>query len=489
VPRKNALETYAIVAAALLPGLAWTTCANAAERVAGSCPAQAIDVLPGQSIQRAVDQAGEGAVFCLKTGVHRLQEVVPKDAQSFYGESGTILSGAKQITAFERDGGLWVASGQTQNNVGHGQCERNSPTCNMSDTVFLDDRLLRRVRHKEEVAEGRFYLDHASGRLYLADNPQGRMVEATNARFAFTGTARDVLVRNLVVEKYASPAQFGAVNGRGARGWTVEQVEARWNSGAGIAIDSGGRVLDCNAHHNGQLGVRVFGVGVLLKGNEIWNNNTMGFDEAWEAGGVKFTETENVEIVGNHVHDNLGTGLWCDINCRGILYEHNTLEHNAGPGIFHEISFNAVIRNNTLRHNGASGYRWFWNSDIQIAASEQLDIHENDITVSAGGGAIMLIDQGRAPEGNWRQEYQTRNNSVHHNRITFEGTGHAGGASSTDVRDQNYKIISEGQNLFDFNAYRSPMGTTPVFAWGRRQYGWADFRAQGQERNGSLTFY
>src|SRR5258707_12181568 len=67
------------------------------------CPDRAIGVSPAQQIQRIVDAEREGAVFCLKAGVHRLQEVVPKNGQSFHGEDGTVLSGARLVDSFERE--------------------------------------------------------------------------------------------------------------------------------------------------------------------------------------------------------------------------------------------------------------------------------------------------------------------------------------------------------------------------------------------------
>src|ERR1700738_4249693 len=62
--------------------------ATAAARGVGEapCPAGAIAVEPGASIQAAVDLGGEGAAFCLKKGVHRMQVIRPKSGQSFYGE-------------------------------------------------------------------------------------------------------------------------------------------------------------------------------------------------------------------------------------------------------------------------------------------------------------------------------------------------------------------------------------------------------------------
>ena len=70
---------------------------------AGGCetPPDAVGVLPGESIQAAVDSHPEGTSFLLKAGVHRLQQIWPKEGDAFYGERdaecnrSTILTGAR----------------------------------------------------------------------------------------------------------------------------------------------------------------------------------------------------------------------------------------------------------------------------------------------------------------------------------------------------------------------------------------------------------
>lgn len=474
----------------LLASLAATASTRSPGESAGGlelspCPSRAIEIRPGQPIQSAVDEAKEGAVFCIKAGVHRLQEVVPKSGQSFHGEGRALLSGARLIKTFERDSRYWVATGQTQHSRKYGECAKEFPACNMAEAFFIDDRPLRRVLSKEEVTEGRFYLDYASGRLYFVDNPWGRKVEATVARFAFTGRAGNVLIRNLVIEKYSSPAQQGAISGRHAREWTVEAVEARWNSGVGIEVGSGGRVIKSNSHHNGQLGVSAGGKAILLEGNEIWENNIYGFFAGWEAGGVKVADSEGVTFLGNHVHHNFGPGLWCDIDCRDVLYERNVVEHNDDAGIFHEISFDAVIRDNVVRFNGQAGPPWFWGAEIQIAASENVQVYGNSVTVAAGGKGIVLIDQNRPSSRGSR--YKTRNNSIHDNTILFLGEGKMGGAADTKPGDETYGIIAEGHNRFDRNTYKgSDIDRSVKFTWGSgsRLYGCSEFREVGQEANG-----
>jgi len=450
-----------------------------------SCPAQSIDIQPGQSVQGFVDKSAEGTAFCLKSGIYRLQQVIPKNGQSFYGEEGTVLSGAREIGDLKREGPLWVATGQTQAHVRRGRCDPNFPTCNMPDAFFIDDRPLQPVLSKQDLAAGKFYLERASGRLYFVDDPRGHRVEATVTEFAFAGRAANVSISNIVVEKYSNPAQTGAISGRMGKNWAVENVEARWNSGAGISVGAGSRVVNCNIHHNGQLGINAGGNDILLEGNQIWANNAYGFDFGWEAGGVKVTRSDGARFLRNYVHHNVGPGLWCDIECRNVLYEENTVEYNDDAGIFHEISFAAVIRKNVVRFNGQAHRPWFWGSEILIAASEEVQVYENTVTVAPHGNSIVLIDQNReTPRGT---RYKTQNNSVRYNTVIFQEGGGAGGAADTEVGDENYGIITQGNNVFDHNIYQTLDPNQAVqFAWGTptKLYDCSAFRKFGQETNG-----
>jgi parallel beta-helix repeat protein len=52
----------------------------------------------------------------------------------------------------------------------------------------------------------------------------------------------------------------------------------------------------------------------------------------------------------------------------GPGYEGNLVEDNEGPGIFHEISYDAEIRINEVSGNGDDD-TWVWGSQILAAAS------------------------------------------------------------------------------------------------------------------------
>ena len=131
-----------------------------------------------------------------------------------------------------------------------------------------------------------------------------------------------------------NPAQKGAICSLGTTGWSVENSELRLNSGAGIVIGNGAKVLSSNLHHNGQTGIAGEGNNVLIENNLISANNIYGFDYKWEAGGVKLATSDGVVMRGNQVTDNVGPGLWCDIGCRNVLYENNIVERNPTPGSF-----------------------------------------------------------------------------------------------------------------------------------------------------------
>jgi parallel beta-helix repeat protein len=484
----SVLGLWSLLIVALVVGLSLFVAPTAVGVHNASCPRDAIAVEPGASIQAIVELADEGAAFCLKNGIHRAQAVRPRPRQRFYGEGRTILNGSQVVADFRREGRYWVASNQFQPAPKHGECLPSAPACDLPEAVFIDEKPLTKVLSKDTLASDEFYVDYGGGRIYLGDDPTNRKVEATVASFAFESTATEVSISNITVEKYASAAQKGAIHAREGAKWVIENCEVRLNSGAGISVGTGSRVRHCDIHHNGQIGIEGHGNDIRIEDNRIWSNNIRGFHPDWEAGGVKIAMSDRVTFRGNHVRDNNGPGLWCDINCRNVVYEGNVVENNQHMGIFHEISFNAVIRNNVVRRNGGGKRTWFWGADITVAASQDVVVSGNTVTVAAQGCGIMLIDQGRRTEDGGK--YKTRNNTVRENEITFEGAACAGGVSDTKPNDENFAIITDGNNRFESNVYRVPRTSGSArFVWGREVTDWNGFRRAGLEQGGQLIAY
>jgi hypothetical protein len=448
-----------------------TVAGAATVNVQTSSTSPSITVSPGQSIQSAIDAAPEGAVILLKSGIHRMQTATPKNRQTITGEAGTILSGARLLTSFSREGSLWVASSQTQQGPQSGECLATRPGCKYPEDLFINDTRLEHVATAAEVGPGKWYFDYNTDRIYFADDPTGRRVETTVVPRAFAGMASDVTVRGLVVEKYANPSATGAID---AAYWTIEDNEVRWNHADGIR---GGKIIRRNKiHHNGRIGVVSGGV-VDFSYNEVAYNNTNGFNPYNEAGGVKFVLTNGLHINNNWAHHNAGPGLWTDIGNINTLYEYNTVEDNDLAGIYHEISFSAVIRYNTVRRNGAAQPNpgWVNGAGIQVDASSDVEVYGNTVTDNFQG--ITGLDANRDPS----RKYILKNLYVHDNTVTMKA-GRTGIIQSVGTTN----AFTSQNNRFVNNHYT--LGPNPrYFMWMDQDRTESEWRGYGQDVAGTFT--
>lgn len=451
------------------------------------CPSDAIRLDPGADLRAAAAQAEEGAAFCITAGTHRLQSIVPRRGQRFHGEPGAILNGARPVRAWRRAGRHWVAEGQDQ----QGQrkfperCVDTMPRCSHPEAVFLDDVPLRHAASLRHLVPGTFFLDYAMRRLHLADDPTGRRVEASVAPYAFRGGASDVTIANLVIEKYSSPIQAGAVgHDIPSRRWLVQGNEIRLNHGIGLVIGTESRALGNRLLRNGNMGAGCVGNDILFEGNEIaGNGHFSGVDVLWEGGGAKCALTRGLVVRGNHLHGNHGMGFWTDIDNIGTLYEGNLVEDNSMGGLSHEISYAAVIRDNRFRGNGYGFARWLWGGAIQIQNSQDVQVHGNRIEVTGPGNGITLIQQDRGEGAHG--PYLTRNNIVRDNRIVLQMAGQPG--ASGLIADHDIPLMQRGNNVFDGNQYFAADPAALHWGWVDRFLDWNAFRrASGLERNGRL---
>lgn len=498
----------AIVIVAILASAAVGFSAQVTE-TSGNCPKGSVNIKVGTSIEKASQGAPDGAVFCIRAGVHRMQSIFPKSKQQFIGQPGAVLNGSMVVTGFRKEADRWRVKTKAPQHKRIGTCLPTSPNCNVGHGVFIDNIALMPAASLEDLKPGSFFLDPATSLLWLADNPAGKTVEMAVAERAFHPSASNgVVIRNLIVEKYANPAQQGAIaagrRGYKAIGWTVENNEIRLNVGVGIAAGPDSIIRGNNIHHNGQLGITSTATNVLIENNDITNNNTYGYDSDWEAGGLKAALAEKLTIRANRVTENRGAGIWCDIDCKQVVIEENTVERNASPGIFYEISSDGIIRNNYLNDNatgafGQKGRVWVWGAEILIAASSRVEVSGNKVHVGDGASGVMLVEQGRKKAKEVPGVYQdsdgyfiTSNVDVHHNEIVYLGPkGESGGVTDLPDTHPNAKAITEGNNRFDYNSYVSSPSSPPQsadrFRWGSDPMTFDAFRATGNEAHGTFV--
>ncbi len=364
---------------------------------AAAAAALQVTLFPGDSIQAAVDIYPEGTTFLIQAGVHRRQQVIPKNDDIFLGEPGAVLTG-------------------------------------------------------EDVAP-----------------------------YAFTGSAVRVTIRGLVIEHYNPPLSEAPIASTSAGFWVVENNEVRHNSHIGIEAGPHWVIRNNYIHHNGQLGMSGAGDGILVESNEIAFNNTAAFDSHWEAGGTKFVYTTNLVVRDNYVHENKGPGLWTDINNIYTLYEGNRVFDNFGPGIDHEISYQAVIRNNVVEGNGFGWTGWVDGAGILVANSPNVEVYGNQVRHNNDGiaGIHSIRDQADANHGPW----ELKNLWVHDNVIVMTA-GHTGIVRESSSDDPVWS--PEWNNRFDYNTYTLGAGDN-YYTWDPWIITTNQWRIFGQDAHSTWT--
>lgn len=292
---------------------------------------------------------------------------------------------------------------------------------------------------------------------------------------AFQATANYVTITGLIIENYANAAQHGAIHGDNTVGWIITGNEVRYTSGTGIRVGNIATVKQNNVHHNGQLGVGMGGLNVadtLIEDNEVAYNNTAGYDPGWEAGGLKLTNTIRLTVRANWVHHNAGPGIWTDINNINTLIENNTVEDNDRIGIFHEISYAAVIRNNSVKRNGFGFSVWAWGGGIVIAASPNVEVYGNLLDGNADN--IIAIQQNRQDAPSSYGPHEISNLYVHDNQsiVTSGWTGFV-----QDVGDTSY--FTSRNNRFLANTYTLTGAPALPFTWNNQELTLAQWQAYG----------
>lgn len=447
-------------------------------------PAGAIRINPGQSIQSVVNANPSGTTFVIGSGVHRMQTVVPKNNNTFIGEAGTILNGSRVLTSWnDACSGQYYAPNQTQQEGLIGGCNwrvsgPGANRCQYAEQVFVNGNSLMQVLNRSQVTASTFYFDYGADRIYIGQNPSGKQIEASVSQRAFGGSATNVTISGLLVEKYSTPAQMGAI--QTYNGWTVTNNEVRLNHGYGIRGTNNTSILNNYVHHNGEMGIGGSGSDLLLQGNEIAYNHTEDFNLDWEAGGVKFTTGRNQVFRDNYIHHNDGRGIWTDLNVIDALVEDNVIENNDYEGIKHEIGYDIVIRNNTVRFNGIPHDDWIWGAQIMIQNSRNAQVYGNKVWVSASGGdGIAIADQTGRGSGQYGAHVSS-GNIIRNNELHMLGTvGDTG---------QNCGAVGQG-NVFNNNTY---YGSSQYFSSVRRFMtwdwnNWNEWRQEGYEANGSIV--
>lgn len=418
----------------------------------------------GADLYSIIDAGAVGETFVLTASPAQPYRITMplsfKSGQTLFSKSGSVIKGSRIVNGWTQESGTgyWYkdialsdySNPSVQSNM-TGYAYKISGEVDQAQKLqdtFLDGTQLKRYMIKSNLATGGFYHDFSIGRTYLYDDPTGRVVEvstATEAIHAYN-TVTDCTLSGITFQHFASTPQMSAIYIEG-NGWEIKNCDVSYNHSIGIkfAFVTGGHV-----HHNGQMGMGQFkSSGTLIEYNEFAYQNFIGDYYAldWESGSIKYAVSQNSIFRGNHCHHNSGVGLWADIDNVGLTFENNTIEDNESCGIRHEISFGAVIWNNTVRRNGYGATNGVWRTKDPSAAGQgdyfartgspfmtsginincsggvagdsmaTIEVYDNTVEYNQNGIFLQQRNRGTSVEYPARF-YLTQNVKVHDNHVT-----------------------------------------------------------------------
>lgn len=347
---------------------------------------------PPGTLQALVDAAAPGSTIDVPPGLYR-EAVVVRAAVTLRG-AGAEIRGSDIWTAWSAADGGWISDDRVPDLYTGGTCAE--PRCAWPEQVFVDGAPLLQV--ETDPDPGEFARDQ-DFRIVLGDDPTGHTVEVSTRQHWVLAEAPDVTVEGFAMRHVASAAQFGGIQaGAGGDRLTVRGVSLSDASGALVSFhdNAGGALLDSDLRGGGQLGVKGGGAGVrdlTIQGNRIRGNNTEGFESGWESGGIKLTNATSPVIVDNEISDNLGPGIWCDIDCTDAVITGNRVHDNSRAGIMFEISDGATIADNIVGDNGWGFATWGWGAGILVSSASGAVVRDNLVAWNADG--ISVVSQDR----------------------------------------------------------------------------------------------
>jgi hypothetical protein len=467
-----------------------------------------VTVTPADDLQAKINANPAGTTFCLQAGTHRITAssgLTPLAGDVFTGVgTAAVVDGAKVVNGWALSGSDWVAPGFLPSSTPPAAaCETTSPLCGQPQDVFLDGVWLQPVSSRTALAPGKVFRDYTANRIYVRDDPTGRLVEQSWATHLFTGSAPNVQIRNLTLQHAASPPNVGALDpSSGGTGWVLDHNDVRWNHGYGTGPGgaSYGQTLALtitanHVHHNGQDGTGADGNGNLVQGNEVDHNSFAGYDDGWDAGN-KFGHAGSLVVTGNYFHDERGPAIWCDINCNGVTIDHNYVS-NSQRGIMFEISCSASIHDNTIVNSTDPDPNGWDGIGILVAESQDVTVYNNSIYASSPASrGVWAIQQDRteARDCTAGAEHVVKNLNVHDNSEDLNSSGVRFGGKTGLWTDTGRTDLygSAFNNTFTHNTYHQ---TTPASVWDWGMTGtkysntisWSAWQAAGKDTTGTVV--
>lgn len=438
-------------------------------------PADAIIVSPSEAFETKIAAAPASATIFFQPGLYRLTKpITPLSNQTFIGsvaDNGALLSklvGTIELLEFERvtidNVGYWKAVNLKYWLPNSGNCQTGYEGNAFGNVLYINGEPLNRCLALTDLAAkglGWWYFDDQTDSLYVnfeeLQNPSGKTIELSVVPYCFKASekvvSRLVGIHALDIGYFGTRAQQGMIQSSFlSPSWIVEHCYLHHSHGGGITMGEDWAVSFNRILYNGQRG---YGGPkcdkAVFRYNEVAYNNTLKYSVGWEAGAGKISGAWRVVLADNWVHHNYGCGMWTDIKNVDITYSNNVCEYNEElAGIFHEISYKALITKNRCRYNGEKKPIWAYGAQILLGTSKDVSVVDNECVVGLKGTGITACWQNRIGDQGGI-DYEVTGCEISRNLVTYEGSNGLTGFF-TDQPTLAEPMIWE-KNQMEYNTY------------------------------------
>lgn len=351
------------------------------------------------SLETAISKVVTGDAIVLRGGVYRTGSLRLNQGITMqpYKDERPVIKGTQVATDWvAQPNGLWRTSWSRLFPAKPADWWRRERQARMTplhlfnnDMLFVDGELFSAVGGEHEMHEKAYYIDYENGQVYIATNPENRLVEITAHDNALIRTIRNVhgkendrkgpTIRGITFTQYAyralevegtepmrhmDPSEFG----KEVVGTTFENLTISFCSRvAGYFRGDGLTIRNCLVSDCGTEGIYVIdSADVLLEKNVITRTNSAERISGYYASAVKiFNQSYRVTCRDNLVIDNpYASGIWYDVGNVDGVFVNNWIERT-NDGFFFEISKGAICAGNVFV-NCNKGIRILNSSGVQV---------------------------------------------------------------------------------------------------------------------------
>ncbi len=421
-------------------------------------------------LQSLVDATPAGGVLRLPACMYEERITINKP-MTLDGQGQAEIRGSDVWSAWTSGPSAWTSVKTLPVFPNDSQAICADPRCGWPEQVFFDGTPLTQLVPGSTPGPGQFSVT-GTRQVVLGNNPAGHVVEVSTRTGWIDTQSDNVTIQGLTMRHAANPAQTGAVGNQGRNGWTLQNNRLYDTNGATVVVGGASnpgtqtRVLNNQIAESGFEGIEGnLNVNTMIQGNEVYWNNTEGYDVDWAGGGIKLSGLTNVTLDTNVVHDNMGPGLWCDQACNNVTMSSNRVYNNGGhrrtgpdgsPQILFEISEGALIQGNAVW--GATG-SW---PGIYVSSSGNAEVRWNVVAWSGRGFMAYLQTRCCIPSAGASNIY------VHDNDFIMGTTGDYAMLWGDDGTNQITSASNRGQS----NAVWYPMSENGQarFRWGNQVF-------------------